>query len=129
MIFVPPKISVRARDALSTSVALAIRVEPVSACRQPATSRPSYVPGNRISDGVCCPISQWSVCAAVRPGWSAKTWPSLAYTMEAPWAPSSGAALVAPGPSATAATSPPSARAFVSSSSALGCAPSGVTSA
>jgi hypothetical protein len=39
------------------------------------------------------------------------------------------AAFVAPGPSATAATSPPSVRAFVNSSSALGCVPSGVTSA
>ena len=47
----------------------------------------------------------------------------------APCSPRASADAFAPGPSATAATSSPSSRAFVRSSSALGAGPSGVTSA
>src|SRR6266568_5286203 len=61
---------------------------------------------------------------------SAYTSSSLAYTVAAPCSPRVAAASVAPGPRATAATSPSRSRALVSSSSAPGSTfPPGLTSA
>src|SRR5207244_9572761 len=61
--------------------------------------------------------------------WSANTASSLAKTRFAPKRPSDSAAAEAPGPSATAATSSESDRAFVNSSNTLGCVPSAETGA
>jgi hypothetical protein len=100
---------------LSTSVALAISVEPVKACRRPDTSRASYVPANRIIDGVCASIER---AQRVRGRAARLVGEHLLVvgvdggrTVRAQL----GAAAVAPGPRATAATSAPSERAFVSS--------------
>ena len=119
--FAPPKYGTLATNPPSwgsTSIALEMRPTPRRAASRPATSRESELNAKRTRSGDSTVSSAARQSVAGSAMYSLNAASSLTSTRFAPCLPSAAAVSLPPGPSAIASTSP-SSRAFVSSSSAV----------